>query len=113
MEDKQLIVGWESFVIEDADKAEEYLTGHVEIFKEGADIEDEEWKLIEETLGTSSNELPGYENEDYYALDLTGVTNDYNVADELVNKLNELSESEGIGIGEWFVADPTIELVYV
>lgn len=112
MKDKQL-VGWESFVIEDVDKAEESLTGYVEIFKEGTDIEEEEWKLIEETLGTSPNELPGYENEDYYALDLTGVTNDFNVADELVNKLNELSESKGAGIGEWFVADPTIELVHL
>lgn len=106
MKDKQL-VGWESFVIDDADKAEEYLTGHVEIFKEGGFIEEEEWKLIEETLGTSPNELPGYENGDYYALDLTSVTNDFNVADELVNKLNEL------GTGEWFVADPTIELVHL
>ena len=31
MKDTQL-VGWESFVIEDIDKAEENLTGHVEIF---------------------------------------------------------------------------------
>lgn len=108
MKDKQL-VGWESFVIDDADKAEEYLTGHVEIFKEAGNIEEEEWKLIEETLGTSPDELPGYENGDYYALDLTSVTNDFNVADELVNKLNEL----GVGIGEWFVADPTIELVHL
>jgi len=96
------VVNWQNFLTEDA--REEELTGHVEIFKLG----DKELSEVEDGILKEFGDVVTTGGDDSVAVDLTPVTNDFNVADDLVNLLNEIS-----GKDDWYVADPTEEMVYL
>lgn len=96
------VVNWQNFLTEDA--KEEELTGHVEIFKLG----DKKLSEVEDGILKKFGDVVTTSGDDSVAVDLTPVTNDFNVADDLVNLLNETS-----GKDDWYVADPTEEMVYL
>lgn len=98
-----MVKNWEEFTTEE-NVNESDLTGRVEIFKEGTP-DQVELSILREHAITDPEKI--HLGIDFTAFDLSDITDDYYDAEELVDNLNEVSD------GEWFVADPTVEMVYV
>ena len=98
---REMIVQAQQYFCNEDSKVED-ITGNVEIFKEDTTCTEEEKRYFESWAKDS-----GVSKENgIFAVCLDA---DYDEANDIVNFLNSMDKS---GDGKWYLADPTVELIY-
>lgn len=100
---------WEEYTC-DAETCEP--TGYVEIYKEADEVTDEEIELLKNLLEGKDYEMTEDPANGLIAFDITSFTNDYQIAEQIVDELNNYAEENDLE-PLWYVGDSTEEYVHV